>query len=110
MSPQDSFQPAMLNADYVLNNASVLAKLTLKFKPRDQRINFPFTLLPDELAEGTEAFLARSSSGFTQPRFEIPIKLFAETLVIIQDNDMARKIACVAIQKFLFMNHFPLQQ
>ena len=94
-SPHDSFQPATLNVDYVLNNTSNLAKLTLKFKPTDQRINFPFTLLPDELVEGTEAFLARSSSettvNSTQPRYEIPIKLFRETLVIIEDDDIPRK-------------------
>ena len=95
LSPHESFQPATLNVDYLLNNANTLAKLTLTFKPTDQRINFPFTLLPDELAERTEAFLAHSSSGAmvnsSQPHYEIPIKLFRETLVIIQDDDIPRK-------------------
>lgn len=114
VSPHDSFQPATLNVDYVLDNAKTLAKLTLKFKPTDQRINFPFTLLPDTLAEGTEAFLACSSSGATvnstQPRYEIPIKLFRETLVIIQDDDIPRKNLYQNIIQLYFMNRFFLQQ
>ena len=92
--PGEMIQPATLDVDYRVTGLTVVV---LEFGPREQRINFQFTLFPDTLPEGTEAFLASSApADMTQlpdgrtvpiPTFLNPINLLAESFVIIEDDD-----------------------
>ena len=58
-------------------------------------MDFQFILFPDNLFEGTEAFQARSQ-GFESPRFISPNVLFAETFIVIEDND--RELLCMVVR------------
>ena len=92
-----SIQPATLDVDYRVSAAQLGVTVVLQFGPRVQRINFPFTLFPDTLPERTEAFLASLAPAdfthlpdgrtFPVPTFLNPISLFAESFVIIEDDD-----------------------
>ena len=85
-----NIQPATLDADYRIG-------VTLTFLAFQQRINFQFTLFPDTLPEGTEAFRASVSpqdtrmrpdgSTETFPTFLNPESLTSETFVVIEDDD-----------------------
>ena len=89
-------QPATLGVDYRLGIAG-RSVVVLPFGPTFQRINFQFILFTDKIPEGTEAFLASSapgdtaqlSDGTTLPvsTYLNPIDLFAESFVIIRDDD-----------------------
>ena len=93
--PGQSIHPATLDADYHLRAAGT--SVLLQFGPMVQRINFHFTLFTDTLSEGTEAFLASLAPAdiaelpdgrrVPVPTFLSPINLFAESFVIIQDDD-----------------------
>ena len=95
--PGQSIQPASLDSDYRLSAALGVTSVVPQFGPLMQRINFQFTLLTDTLPEGTEAFLASSAPGDSAqlpdgrtvpvPTYLNPIKLFAESFVIIEDDD-----------------------
>ena len=88
--PGQGIQPASLGVDYSLGGAT---SMVLQFLPKDERINFQFTLFPDQLSEGTEAFQASSAPGegeqmpFPLPTFLNPITLTAEAFIIIEDDD-----------------------
>ena len=92
--PGEMIQPATLDVDYRVTGLTVVV---LEFGPREQRINFQFTLFPDTLPEGTEAFLASSApadmAGLPDGRivpvstYLNPVALSAESFVIIQDDD-----------------------
>ena len=93
-----SIQPATLDVDYRVSAAQLgVTVVVLEFGPMVQRINFQFTLFSDTLPEGTEAFLASSApadiaelpDGTTVPvsTFLNPNTLFAESFVIIEDDD-----------------------
>ena len=96
--PGQSIQPATLDIDYRVGGPGLgVTNVVLQFGPMSQRINFPFNLFPDDLAEGTEAFLASSAPADTAqlpdgttvsvPTFLNPINLFAESFVVIEDDD-----------------------
>ena len=104
-----NIQPATLDADYCIS-APGLTSVTLTFLATEnmiavQMINFPFTLFPDTLPEGNEAFRASVSPQDTQmmpdgtfatfPTFLNPESLASETFVIIEDDD--RKFEIFAI-------------
>ena len=81
----------IINNDYLLLFPDQTA-IILTFIPSAQTFDFVFTLFPDEVAEGTEAFQARSSplEGTDDPGYTIPTELntlFAETFIIIEDDD-----------------------
>ena len=67
------------------------------FCPGDQRINFQFTLLPDNFPEGTESFRVNSAPEdivmdytgmiYDAPSFLPPVTLLDGTYIIIEDND-----------------------
>ena len=59
ISTRDAFGN-IINNDYVLLDPDQTVLIS-SFLPSAQTLEFVFTLLPDEIAEGTEAFHARSS-------------------------------------------------
>ena len=93
--PGQGIQPATLDVDYRLSAAGT--SVVLQFSPMVQRINFLFTLFPDTLPEGTEAFFASSApADVTQlpdgrivpvPTFLNPNVLSAGIFIIIEDDD-----------------------
>ena len=100
-TPNTNIRPATLisrdangtvtNNDYILLDPDQTA-IILAFFPSAQTFDFDFTLFPDEVAEGTEAFQARSFpfEGTDGPGYTIPTELntlFAETFIIIEDDD-----------------------
>ena len=102
-TPNTNIRPATLtsrdangtitNNDYLLLDPDQTVLVPL-FLSSAQTLEFVFTLFPDEVAEGTEAFQARSSpvtsEGTTYPDYTIPTALntlFAETFIIIEDDD-----------------------
>ena len=100
-TPSASIRPATLtsrdafgiiiNNDYLLLDPEQTVIIS-HFLPTAQTLEFVFTLFPDEIAEGTEAFQVRSSpsEGVDDPDYTIPTELntlFAETFIIIKDDD-----------------------
>ena len=97
-------QPATLDADYrIAGHGKTSATLT--FRAFQQRIDFQFTLFPDTLPEGTEAFRASVSpqetlmrpdgSTETFPTFLNPEKLASEIFVFIEDDDRKFEISAI---------------
>ncbi len=82
--------------DYVANGPDVTTFL-LEFGPDQQLLEFSFTLYPDMIAEGTEAFQASSqpTENPLDPSFTAPSAgvLFPSTFIIIADDD--RKFGCI---------------
>ena len=81
----------IINNDYLLLDPDQTVLIS-SFLPSAQTLEFVFTLFPDEIAEGTEAFQARSSpsEGTDDPDYTIPTALntlLAETFIIIEDDD-----------------------
>ena len=88
----------IINNDYFLLNPDQ-SIIIQSFLPGCQTLEFIFTLYPDDVAEGTEAFQARSSpsGGTVVPGYTIPDQfntLFAETFIIIEDNDRKHVSMC----------------
>ncbi len=82
--------------DYVVTSPDSTTFL-LEFGPEDQLLGFTFTLYPDMIAEGTEAFQASSqpTENPQDPSFTAPSAgvLFPSTFIIIADDD--RKFGCI---------------
>ena len=103
-TPNQNIHPATLSSrdadnDYIVSypEASVFIS---SFLPNAQTLEFIFTLFPDVIAEGTEAFQARSSpfEGLLDHDYIIPNQLntlFAETFIIIEDDDRKHTYLCV---------------
>ena len=83
--------------DYVLSSPGARS-IQLEFLPDQSERTFPFSLQPDNLAEGTEAFRATISSvylGGLFPPFQLSspqypgqiLPAFGETLIRILDDD-----------------------
>ena len=99
-----NIQPATLDADYRISMPGQTS-VTLTFLATDDMINFPFTLFPDTLPEGTEAFRAGVSPQDTRvrpdgtietfPTFLNPESLASETFVVIEDDDCKFKIFAI---------------
>ena len=90
LTSRDAFG-TIINNDYLIV-APDQTVIISSFLPSAQTLEFIFTLFPDEIAEGTEAFQARStpSEGADDPDYTIPTALntlFAETFIIIEDDD-----------------------
>ena len=81
-----NIQPATLNDDYRLNVDHT--HVTLQFLPEYQRLNVQFTLFPDNISEGTEAFSITSAPETTLPTYYNPIHLSTDTFVIIKGNNI----------------------
>ena len=94
------FNSALLNSDYTLgvSGTSDSTVSELQFSPSDQRLLFSFTLLSDDLPEGTEAFhafLAPKSSGVVNgttlnnsaPVFDLPMNLSQAAYIVIEDDE-----------------------
>ena len=80
--------------------------LISSFLPTAQTLEFVFTLFPDEIAEGTEAFQARSSpsEGADDPDYTVPTELntlFAETFIIIEDDDRELPVHASLCMRYL---------
>ena len=83
----------IINNDYLLLDPDQTVLIST-FLPSAQTLEFVFTLFPNEIAEGTKAFQAtcRSSpsEGTDDHDYTIPTELntlFAETFIIIEDDD-----------------------
>ena len=91
-----SIQPATLGADYSLA-MNGQTSVTETFFAFEQRVAFQFTLFPDSLPEGTEAFQASVSPEDTRMRPDGTVEMFptflrsetlaSEIFVNIQDDD-----------------------
>ena len=88
---QNDINRATRGADFT----SALAPV-VQFSSLIQRINFDFTLLPDDFPEGTESFLATSAPvdssevggvTFDAPSFLPPVTLSDRTYILIEDDD-----------------------
>jgi hypothetical protein len=93
-------QSATIDQDYRFAAVGRTSQTEIFF-PTQQRIIFPFTLLPDDLPEGTEAFQASVSPEDTRefidengvmmverfPTSLYPITLRSEIFITILDND-----------------------
>ena len=112
--PGRSLQPASLDSDYRISTVSGITSVVLTFGPIVQRINFPFTLLPNFFPERTEAFLASSAPADTGElpdgtivsvsTYLNPIDLSAQTFVIIEDDDREFTYACTSTEScFMFL-------
>ena len=116
-TPNPNIRPAMLtsrdavgniiNNDYLLFNSDQSVIIS-SFLPGAQTLELLFTLFPDDVAEGTEAFQASSSpsEGALDPDYIIPTDentLFAETFIIIEDDDRKHVSMCFLLVPF-FLN------
>ena len=100
-----SVQPATLGVDYRLASAGQTSMIET-FPASEQSIAFQFTLLPDTLPEGTEAFrvsafpqdtqINRDASIETFPTFLTPESLASEMFVVIEDDDRKFEISAIA--------------
>ena len=99
-TPNTNVQAATLSTvnaenDYVVNLPGVNT-IVLEFGPKEQLLDFPFILFPDDIAEGTEAFQASSQPedplhpSFTAPSANV---LFPSTFIVIADDDC--KFSCI---------------
>ncbi len=88
--------------DYVVNGPDVTT-YPLEFGPDQQLLEFSFTLFPDMIAEGMEAFQASSlpTKNPLDPSFTAPSAggLFPYTFIIIADDD--RKFGCIIFVMFM---------
>ncbi len=94
-TPNTNIQPATLSTvnadnDYVVRYPGDY-EIILEFGPNDQRLDFPFILFPDDVAEGTEAFQAsiQPSENPLHPAFIDPSAgvLYSSTYIHIIDYD-----------------------
>ena len=97
--PGEGISPATINVDYRIGRLDPV----ITFSPNQQRVLFSFQLLLDIFPEGTEAFLASSTAAdsgeisgmrFDYSEYLPPIRLAAETFIIIEDDDCKPKILC----------------
>ena len=99
-------QPATIEVDYRLAVTGTTS-ITRTFLANERRIPFPFTLLPDTLPEGNEAFQASSSPEDSRvrpdgtiemfPTYLNPIRLASEVFITIEDDDRKFEIPSVLI-------------
>ena len=77
-------QPATFGSDYQLSDTNG-SSVVITFPPSAQRVPFSFVLLPDNLPEGDEGFLARSegSQSSSAPTYLNPRVLAAESFIVI---------------------------
>ncbi len=94
-TPNANIQPATLSTvnadnDYVVTNPGE-GTIILELSPDEQRLHFPFSLFPDDVAEGTEAFQAsiQPSENPLHPVFTDPSAgvLYSSTYINIIDDD-----------------------
>ena len=106
--PFANINPAGMGEDYSVGHAGTLSSIVVEFLPTMQRVNFGFTLFPDNIPERTEAFYASfiaedavvGRMQFDLPSYLQPIALFAETYAIIEDDD--RKLLLWSMNLFSF--------
>ena len=82
----------MSNNDYSIAGPGE-SVVVFEFRPEDQTTNFEFTLYPDNLNEGQEAFQLSSSRGFLNgvigPLFTFPTSgvLFSSSYIFINESE-----------------------
>ena len=91
-SVSEGANPATLgpNGDYEVAGGNTVANIT--FVPNQQRLNFGLMLNPDNIPEGTEAFLATSLRQDTAEGVVFPLPdylnpTYASTFINILDDD-----------------------
>ena len=105
---QNNINRATRDADFT----SALAPV-VQFSSLIQRINFDFTLLPDNFPEGTESILATSAPEdsfevdgelFSAPSFLPPVTLSDRTFILIEDDD--RKFCGVHVHYYHTLHYY----
>ncbi len=76
---------AVIGEDYSLGTPG--NTIIRNIPPNIQSISIAFTILPDDISEGTESFTISSSGNQGFPSSETPIQTFASTTILIMDND-----------------------
>ena len=92
-TPNNTIQPATLSTtdhqgniihnDYMLTGPNE-ATVVVEFLPSMDSVSFSFTLFPDKLMEGIEAFEAMCTRDKSAPEFEQPLQLFSSTFIMIE--------------------------
>lgn len=91
-TPNSKIRSASLSTDTMENDYYLLqqgpADTSVLFPPDAQIMDIYFVLLPDDIAEGTEAFqITAATENIFQPAFVSPINLFSSTFIVILDDD-----------------------
>ena len=81
--PGQNIQPATMESDCIISNFGTRVFL---FNPAQSRLSIPFTALPDNVPEGTEAFKLSVYPAIGEQLLS-PINLTSETFIIIEDSD-----------------------
>ncbi len=76
------FQPAIFGDDYLIG-ASNSSSLVITFPPSAQRVPFTVVILPDDVSEGNEVFLASSEPLAGAPTYLSPLGLNRESVIVI---------------------------
>ena len=97
-TPNASIPSATLSTMSSNNDYSIAgpgeSRVTLIFRPENQTIDFEFTLYPDSINEGLEAFQLGTSrgsmNGVTGPTFATPSPgvLFSSSFVLIDEGEL----------------------
>ena len=86
LPPSSSLQTASIGSDHLLDGSNH-PSLIVTFPPSALRLSFTVTILPDNVAEGDEGFIASSTSSQFQgaPRYLTPNGLAEDSLIVIRD-------------------------
>lgn len=82
LPPNSTLQPAILGNDYLIG-ASNVSSLVITFPPSVQRVPFTVTILPDNVPEGDEVFIANSEPSDGSPTYLLPSGLTPESEIFI---------------------------
>lgn len=88
LPPGSPLQPALLGRDYLIGASNNDSFTVVTLPPFLQRAPFIVTLLPDNVTEGDEGFIASlAPSGLgSAPTYLNPIGLAAESLIVISSR------------------------
>lgn len=89
LPPGSSLQPALLGDDYLISGFNGSSSV-VTFPPSAQRVSLTVIILPDNVAEGGEGFLASSapSDSGGAPTYLNPIGLATESLIVISSGGL----------------------
>ena len=81
--PDSTLQPAILGDDYLIDFSNA-SSVVITFPPSAQRVPFTVIVLPDNVPEGDEAFIASSEPSVgNSPVYLLPSELSPESVIVI---------------------------
>ena len=83
--PDSTLQPAILGDDYLIDFSNA-SSVVITFPPSAQRVPFTVIILPDNVPEGDEAFIASSEPSDGSPAYLLPSELSPESVIVITDG------------------------